>query len=232
MTKKRILIVEDEIDIRELVALYLENSGYLVSIAGDGEEALAITRRELPQLILLDIEMPRMDGYEFCRRIRADHAVPIIFLSSHRGISDKIRCFELGGDDYITKPFDFRELKARIEANLRRYQIVESSAHRDKTTKIQIRDLVVDMQRYQFFIRGKPIELSTKEAQLLMLFVRYPNRVWNADQLYDHVWGLESTGNIDTVKVHISNLRRKLESDPARPQYIQTIRGIGYIFVK
>lgn len=225
MAGELILIVEDEVGIRELIQLYLVKNGYRVSVAGNGEEALKVMETEQPQLILLDIEMPRMDGFELCRQVRARLTLPIIYLSSRRGISDKLKCFELGGDDYIVKPFDFSELKARIEANLRRYR------RPDQLSDIlKYGELEIDLKRCQFTLCGERVELSAKEAQLLLLLVQNPNQVWSAEQLYDHVWGLESTGNLETVKVHISNLRRKLETDKNHPQYIRTVRGFGYLF--
>lgn len=230
MTGKLILIVEDEVGIRELIQLYLERHGYRTLAAGDGVEALKILEREQPQLILIDIEMPRMNGFELCRRVRAKHTLPIIYLSSRKGISDKLKCFELGGDDYITKPFDFSELKARIEANLRRYRQNESNT-KQSSGILKYGELEVDLNRCQFKLRSEPLELSVKEAELLMLFARHSNQVLSAEQLYDRVWGLESTGNIETVKVHISNLRRKMETNPANPKYIRTVRGFGYIFL-
>lgn len=230
MTEKLILIVEDEVGIRELIQLYLEKHGYRTLAAGDGVEALEIMENNTPQLILIDIEMPRMNGFELCRRVRAKQTLPIIYLSSRKGISDKLKCFELGGDDYITKPFDFSELKARIEANLRRYRQNESNTLQSSRI-LKYQELEVDLNRYQFKLRNEALELSVKEAELLLLFVQHPNQVLSAEQLYDRVWGLESTGNIETVKVHISNLRRKLESDPADPKYIRTVRGFGYILL-
>lgn len=230
MTNKLILIVEDEVGIRELIQLYLEKHGYRTLTAGDGMEALEIMENNTPQLILIDIEMPRMNGFELCRRVRAKHTLPIIYLSSRKGISDKLKCFELGGDDYITKPFDFSELKARIEANLRRYRQSESNMKQSNGI-LKYGELEVDLNRCQFKLRSKALELSVKEAELLLLFVQHPDQVLSAEQLYDRVWGLESTGNIETVKVHISNLRRKLESNPADPKYIRTVRGFGYIFL-
>ncbi|HIW34069.1 MAG TPA: response regulator transcription factor [Candidatus Paenibacillus intestinavium] len=231
MAGEIILIVEDEIGIRELIQLYLQKNGYHVLTASDGVEALMILEREQPRLILLDIEMPRMDGFELCRQVRAKLTLPIIYLSSRRGVTDKLKCFELGGDDYITKPFDFSELKARIEANLRRYRQFGSDIEQSSDI-LKYGQLEIDLNRCQFKLNGEPVELSVKEAQLLMLFVQHPNQVWSAEQLYDHIWGLESTGNIETVKVHISNLRRKLDKDLAHSQYIRTVRGFGYLFAK
>lgn len=230
MIEKLILIVEDEVGIRELIQLYLEKHGYRTLTARDGVEALNILEREQPQLILIDIEMPWMNGFELCRHVRAKHTLPIIYLSSRKGISDKLKCFELGGDDYITKPFNFSELKARIEANLRRYRQNESNAKQPDGI-VKHGELEVDLNRCQFKLHNEPLELSMKEAELLMLFVQHPNQVLSAEQLYDRVWGLESTGNIETVKVHISNLRRKLDLNSTDPKYIQTVRGFGYMFV-
>lgn len=228
MAGELILIVEDELGIRELIQIYLEKSGYDVRTAADGEEALTIMEREQPELILLDIEMPRMNGFDLCKKVRAQLTLPIIFLSSRRSVSDKLKCFELGGDDYVTKPFDFDELKARIEANLRRYRPVEVATTSQPI--LTYGQLEIDLNSCRIKHRGKLLELSLKEAQLLMLLAKHPNQVWSAEQLYDHVWGMDSTGNIETVKVHISNLRRKLELDASSKPYIQTVRGFGYLF--
>lgn len=229
MNQETILIVEDEIGLRELIQLYLMKKGYRVLVASDGEQALKVIEKEKPHLIILDIEMPGMNGFEVCKQIRAKMTLPILFLSSRRDVSDKIKCFELGGDDYITKPFDFGELEARMKANLRRYQQVD----RDNPMSdiLTYGELEIHPSRNQFFRSGESVVLSVKEGQLLILFAKSPNHVWSAEQLYDRIWGIDSTGNIETVKVHISNLRRKLERDPSDPQYIQTVRGFGYLFV-
>ncbi|RPF52223.1 response regulator transcription factor [Aquisalibacillus elongatus] len=225
MTKETILIVEDEEGIREMTKLYLEGKGYSVLAAENGQKALNVIQDVSPQLILLDIEMPDMNGFEVCQEIRKQLIVPIIFLSVRRSTMDKVKCFELGGDDYMTKPYVFDELLARIQANIRRYQYSPESDDR-----INCGSLEIDLNHYKCYINGKPVHLYIKEMELLVHLVKHPNRVWSHEQLYDQIWNLDATGNIETVKVHISNLRRKIEEDPMNPKYIKTVRGFGYMF--
>lgn len=228
MGKRTIMIVEDEEGIRELTIKYLLHRGYDVISAKNGVEALEILNNIRPDLILLDIEMPGMDGFSVCKEIRKKLTVPIIFLTVRRNTLDKVKCFELGGDDYVTKPFDFAELEARIKANIRRYYV-----HPDGEKNIlKYGELEIHLHNYECYLYGKKIDLSTKEMELLVLLATHPNQVWSQEQIYDHIWSLEATGNIDTVKVHISHLRKKLEKDHRRPKIIQTVRGFGYKFVK
>lgn len=227
MRNHTILLVEDESGIRELIRLYLERDGFRVVAASNGEQALTRMEEEAPQLALLDIEMPGLDGFELCTRIRRRQAIPILFLSCRRDTADKLKSFELGGDDYITKPFDFAELSARVRVHLRRYQ---QSGQPLKSTILTFRDLEIDLDQCRFYLDGEPLDLSVKEARLLLLLAQHPNQVWSAEQLYDHIWGIDSFGDIQTVKVHISKLRSKIEKDAANPQYIRTVRGFGYVF--
>lgn len=227
--KEKILLVEDEQGIRELIQLYLENREYTVIPAENGRKALELTDAEQPDLILLDIEMPGLDGFEVCKEIREILDIPIIFISSRRDVLDKIRCFELGGDDYITKPFDFGELEARVRANLRRYQ---EGQKKHSVNMLTYGELEIYLDSYECYINREPIILSTKEMQVLILLAKRPNQVYSAEQIYDQIWGFESTGDIQAVKVHISNLRRKLEKNSTSPTYIKTVRGFGYRFVE
>ncbi|MGM8213778.1 response regulator transcription factor [Virgibacillus sp. W0430] len=226
MKNKTILVVDDEEGIRVLIQLYLEKRGYNVLTAANGKDALHVVGVENPDLILLDIEMPKMDGFEVCQEIRKKKTVPILFLSARRDVMDKIKCFELGGDDYIIKPFDYGELEARIQANLRRYH-QEDQVESDM---LIYGDLKIHLDRYICYLNDQLISLSAKEVQLLILLAKHPNQVWSAEQLYDHVWGFDSAGEIQTIKVHISQLRRKIEKDPSNPKFIQTVRGLGYVF--
>lgn len=222
------MIVEDEDGIREFTLKFLVKQGFNVVPAKNGEEALKLLTKFKPDLILLDIEMPGMDGFKVCQEIRKKLTVPIIFLTVRRDTMDKIKCFELGGDDYVTKPFDFQELLARIRANIRRYY---ASSDENKNI-LTFGDLEIHLNNYTCFLNGEEVELSTKEMELLLLLAKNPNQVWSQEQIYDHIWSLEATGNVDTVKVHISHLRRKLETNNRSPQYIKTVRGFGYMFVK
>lgn len=226
MQNKTIMIVEDEAGIRELTHKYLSQKGYHVVLAEDGEQALRLLQSTIPDLILLDIEMPGIDGFTVCQEIRKKMTVPIIFLTVRRDTLDKVRCFELGGDDYVTKPFDFEELEARIKANIRRYYV-----HPETSSNIlKYGDLEIHLHSYKCYLNGEFINLSAKELELLIHFAKHPNQVWSQEELYDKIWDLDATGNIETVKVHISYLRRKLEKDHKNPQFIKTVRGFGYLF--
>src|SRR5699024_2187479 len=177
-------------------------------------------------LILLDIEMPGLDGFSVCQAIRRQLTIPIIFLTVRRDLMDKVRCFELGGDDYITKHFEFEELNARIKAHIRRYVTYPQTP----SNILKIDSLTINLDNFECYVDDEKIELSAKEIELLMFLVNNPNQVLSQEQLYDQVWDIEGTGNIDTVKVHVSHLRRKIEKDPKNPQFIRTVRGFGYMF--
>lgn len=224
---ERILIVEDDAGTRDLIGLYLENRGYNVIGAKNGEEALTIAANKTLHLVLLDIEMPGIDGFDVCQNIRKHSDIPIIFISSRLDVMDKIKGFELGGDDYITKPFDFAELEARINSNLRRY---EQLTNRESPSKLIFDELEIHLDTYECFTNGEKIDLTAKEIKLLMFLAKHPNQVFNAEQIYDHIWGFDSVGDPQTVKVHIQNLRRKIEKNPSKPFYIITVRGFGYRF--
>ncbi len=227
MEKSTILIVDDETGIRELIRMYLEKEGYEVLEAENGEQGIELATSLHPQLILLDIEMPNMTGFEVCRRIRQEMTVPIIFLSVRRGVMDKLKCFELGGDDYVEKPFDYAELEARIRVNLRRYN---TEVDTSEGNILQYDELKINLESYECYVDDQLIDLTPKEIQLLIELATRPNQMLSAEQLYDKVWGFESYGDLQTVKVHISNIRRKLEKDPANPKFILTTRGLGYLF--
>lgn len=226
MNKERILLVEDEDGIRGLIKLYLENRGYDVCAIDNGESALKLIDTKF-DLILLDIEMPTINGFEVCRRIREKYNLPIIFISSRRDVMDKVKSFEMGGDDYLTKPFDFVELEARIKANIRRYATLEKVSSANKLT---FSKLVIYLDSYECYLADKRLQLSAKEMEILIVLAKHPNQVWSSEQLYDYIWGYDSLGDVQTIKVHISNLRKKLESNMQKPKYIHTVRGFGYKF--
>ncbi|MCZ2257421.1 response regulator transcription factor [Sporosarcina sp. G11-34] len=230
MANERILVVDDEVGIRELIRLYLKKKKYSVLGAANGKQAIEIVRNEQIDLILLDIEMPGMTGFDVCKRIREFSSIPILFISCKKELADRIEGIEIGADDYITKPFDFHELKARIEAIFRRNKWLERDATDLVTSVLKFDDIQIDLHRCELIVRGEKVVLSNKEFQLLVLMAKEPNRIWPAEQLYDQIWGYYSEGSPQTVKVHISNLRRKLELNPADPKYIQTARGFGYRF--
>lgn len=228
IAKELILVVDDEPGIRELIQLYLENQDYRVLTAKDGEQAIDFVRNSKIDLILLDIEMPDLNGFEVCKRIRTFSKTPIIFVSSKRELTDRIEGIQTGADDYIMKPFDFHELGARVESLLRRIKWLNADS--TESTTLLFNDIMIDLNRYKLMVSGQDIPLSNKEFQLLVLMAKEPNRIWSAEQLYDQIWGFYSDGSPQTVKVHISNLRKKLEPNPAKPIYIQTVRGFGYKF--
>ncbi|MBT2571201.1 response regulator transcription factor [Planococcus sp. ISL-110] len=229
MNAATVMIVEDDEGIRELMRLFLLKKGYSVLLAEDGFRALELLEEEKPDLILLDVEMPGMNGLEVCEKIRLKTTLPILFVSYRKELVYKIQGLEAGGDDYITKPFDFNELEARIRAILRRNGW--KSGEEDQLAVLKYKDLHIHVDSCELYIAGTPVKLYHKEFQLLLLLAQTPNRVWTAEQLYDQVWGYYSEGDVQTVKVHISNLRRKIEKDPANPIFIQTVRGFGYKFI-
>ncbi|HHY21152.1 MAG TPA: response regulator transcription factor [Bacilli bacterium] len=229
MIKNCVLIVEDEEGIRKLVQLYLEKKGYRVLATDNGLEALEIVKAQQPDVILLDIEMPGMNGFEVCEQIRRRSKAVILFVSCKKELTDKIKGLSLGGDDYITKPFDFEELEARIQAMLRRNEWLTNE--KQGQAILSYGDLHLHIDRGELFIGNEQIKLLNKEFQILLLMAKHPNRVWSSEQLYDQIWGYYGDGSVETVKVHISNLRRKVEKNPADPKYIQTVRGFGYKFV-
>lgn len=227
MTKtKRILIVDDEADLRNMTSNFLQSKGYEVLTAQNGKEALSKTEAHHPDLIVLDIEMPEVNGFDVCEQIRKHKSVPIIFLSVRRHTLDKVQCFELGGDDYMTKPFDFEELEARIKANIRMYE----KNPEDQNGILDFGRLKIDLNHYQCYVNQEPVSLTAKEMKLLIHLATHPDQVWTHEQLYDQIWHLNATGFVETVKVHISHLRSKIEKRPNQPVYIQTVRGFGYRF--
>lgn len=230
MANESVLIVEDEDGIRSLLQLFLKNKGYKVHEAKNGLIALAMLNEKKPEVILLDIEMPEMDGFEVCKKIREQSKVPILFISCRKESMDKMTGFKVGGDDYITKPFDFHELDARIQALLRRNDWISNSE--GDTEKITKKTMTIYTDRCEVYINDNKVHLLHKEYQLLLVLVKHPNRVWTAEQLYDHIWGYNSDGTPQTVKVHISNLRGKLYKHSKDTEYIQTIRGFGYRFLE
>lgn len=230
MAGEKILVVDDEVGIRELIRLYLQKEQYEVQEAKSGLEAIKFIRKGQIDLVLLDIEMAGMDGFETCKRIREFSNVPVLFVSCKKELEDRIEGIELGADDYITKPFDFHELAARIVAVFRRKKWVKMDSEKVASSVLQYDDILIDLIKCELTVRGEKVMLSNKEYKLLVLMAKEPNRIWPADQLYDHIWGYYSDGSPQTVKVHISNLRRKLEVNPASPKYIQTARGFGYKF--
>ncbi len=230
MSSIPVLIVEDGEEIRELLRLYLMPNGFHVTMAEDGRSGLEKFSQVQPSIVLLDINLPDINGYEVCRKIREQSNVPIVFISCNTSSEDIVRGLELGGDDYIEKPFDPAVVVARIIANLRRAPIgqVSNPVMVTEDELVRIRDLVIDPKHLRVHIGGTSISLTAKEMQLLLYMVKHPNRTLTSDQLYYGVWGADSMGDTRTIQVHISSIRRKIEANPAVPEYILNIRGIGY----
>lgn len=225
MPNQKILIVDDDQNICELLRLYLAKEGYETLIAHDGEAALALFEQEKPNMVLLDVMMPKMDGWEVCRRIRSQNNTPVIMLTAKGETFDKVLGLELGADDYVVKPFDSKEVVARIKAVLRRCN-PDAEA---KEGVIQFENLSLDMTRYELKVGGKVVEAPPKELELLAYLAGHPNRVFTRDQLLDEVWGFEYYGDSRTIDVHIKRLREKLEG--ASEQWsLKTVWGVGYKF--
>jgi DNA-binding response OmpR family regulator len=224
----RILVVDDEKLLVKGIRFNLENDGYDVDSAFDGEQGLTLARENKYDVILLDLMLPKIDGLEVCRRVREFSNVPVIMLTAKVGDNDKLIGFEYGADDYITKPFYIMELKARIRAILRRAGSTDrqdNAAHRIARGGIEL-----DVLERSVFVDGSPVVLTVKEFDLLELFMRNPGRVYSRENLLDTVWGFDSPGDIRTVDVHIRHLREKLEANSAQPEFILTKWGVGYYF--
>lgn len=225
----KILVVDDEPSIVKSIQYSLEKEGYAVATAHDGQQAIEVARREKPNLVILDVMLPSLDGYEVCRQIRQEMPVPIIMLTAKGEEIDKVVGLEIGADEYVTKPFSLRELLARIKALLRlvaRYQEAKAA----QPDKIEIGDLVIDLTRHEVTLGGKVLNLTLKEYELLKLMALNANKVLSREFLIEQVWGYDFTGEGRTVDVHIHWLREKIEKDPNNPMRIQTVRGVGYRF--
>jgi two-component system OmpR family response regulator len=220
----KILIVEDDRNLLSTLKYNLQKEGYTTITAVDGAEALDVARREKPDLILLDVMLPKLSGFELCRILRQEMTVPILMLTAKDEEVDKIVGLEIGADDYMTKPFSMRELLARIRAMLRRADMAVQTS----VESLTIGDLEIDEARHQAFLKGKPLELTPKEFELLLFLARNKGLVFNREQLLDKVWGYDYAGETRTVDVHIRWLRQKIETDPAHPRLLLTVRGAGY----
>jgi two-component system response regulator VicR len=225
----KILVVDDEASIVTILSYNLKKEGYEVITAEDGESALSLAFSENPDLILLDIMMPVMDGYEVCRKIREKSSVPIIMLTARADEVDKVIGLEIGADDYVTKPFGNRELIARVKANLRRSVAKESEAEVDSNVK-SYGDLTINIDRYEVSKRGEVINLTMREFDLLVFLSSQHSNIFTRENLLEKVWGYEYFGDVRAVDVTIRRLREKIEDDPSKPRYIITKRGIGYYF--
>lgn len=229
MAGEKILVVDDEEEIRDLIGLYLSQNGFQVTATGNGLEAIQLAAAEKPDLIILDILLPGLDGIEVCQELRRNSSIPVLFLSCKGDEADKILGLTVGGDDYITKPFSPAELLARVKAHLRRSRLIGESDPQGKKL-LKFPGLLIDLDSHVVLVEGSPVILSAKEFQILSLLARNKNRVFGLDQIFGSLWGTPDIGDTRTVMVHISNLRKKIEKDPSSPVYIQTIRGVGYRF--
>jgi len=222
MAGKRVLVVDDDAKTVELVKLYLKRDGYRVITAYDGIEALRLAREGYPDLIVLDLMLPGIDGLEICRTLRTESDVPVIMLTAKTTDQDKLVGLDLGADDYITKPFSPRELAARVRAVLRRLPGERGPA------EIKHGELTVNFLKHEAFLEGKPLNLTTVEFKLLAALIKEPGRVFSRAQLIENALGHDFEGFDRTIDVHVLNLRRKLEPDPGHPRYIKTVYGAGY----
>ena len=225
----KILIIEDEVAIADLEKDYLELSGFDVEVANDGLIGYQKAMEEDYNLVILDLMLPGMDGFEICRKLREEKNTPIIMVSAKKDDIDKIRGLGLGADDYMTKPFSPSELVARVKAHLSRYErLIGSAAEVNKV--IEIRGLKIDTTARRVWVNGQEKAFTTKEFDLLTFLASHPNHVYTKDELFCEIWDMESIGDIATVTVHIKKIREKIEMDTSNPQYIETIWGVGYRF--
>ncbi len=225
----RILIVEDETAIAELEKDYLELSGYEVEIAADGVDGLKKALNEEYKLLILDLMLPGVDGFEICKKVREKKNLPILMVSAKKNDIDKIRGLGLGADDYITKPFSPSELVARVKAHLNRYERLVGTNVRENEI-IEIRGIKIDKTARRVYVNDVEKNFTTKEFDLLTFLAENPNRVYTKEELFKEIWDMESIGDIATVTVHIKKIREKIEVNTSRPQYIETIWGVGYRF--
>ncbi len=230
----KILVVEDELTLQETLAYNLAQQGYEVETAGDGKAAIEVARRFHPDLILLDIMLPILDGIEVCRILRQEMNVPILMLTARDDEIDRVIGLEMGADDYVTKPFSMRELMARVKANLRRTRLDKEEAETQPVQPpkeiIRFDNLILDLVRREVLFDDQPLTLKPKEFDLLLYLARHRGQALSRDLILEQVWGWEYSGNSRTVDVHMSWLREKIERDPAHPTRIVTVRGAGYRF--
>ena len=227
---KKILVVDDEKPIADILRINLEKESYEVVEAYDGEEAVKKFNEENPDLILLDVMLPKMDGFSVCRTIREKSNVPILMLTAREEEVDKVLGLELGADDYITKPFSVRELMARIKANMRRKANAVQAD--DESEKLEIGNFDLDLNRYELYKDGKLVELTIREFDLIKFLAQQPNKIFSRQSLLSNVWDYEYYGDVRTVDVTVRRVREKIEDDPSEPKYIMTKRGVGYYFNK
>ncbi|MDP4089839.1 MAG: response regulator transcription factor [Bacillota bacterium] len=226
MSGEKILIIDDEKELLDVISMYLKSEDFIIEKSQDGREGYSKYQTFKPDMVILDIKLPGMDGMELCRNIRRNSDIPILMLSAKNGDMDKVLSLGLGADDYVTKPFSTNELVARIKAHLRRYTGISSN----KKEILQYGKLQIDCKSYSVSVEGKPVTLAAKEFEVLSFLARHPNRVFSKEQVFDQVWGYDEFGDVNTVTVHIRKIREKIEEDPSSPQYIKTVWSVGYKF--
>lgn len=230
--EKTILLVEDDDDIANLLDLHLTDAGHRVDVVGNGEEGLDRALSGGYDLIILDIMLPGIDGFDICRRLRQEKcSTPILMVTAKTEEVDKVLGLELGADDYITKPFSIREVMARVKAIFRRVE-VDQEAQQDDASPIEFDGLVIEPEKRKVKVNGEVVDLTSKEFELLVLFARNPGRAYNRDELLDEVWGYQYSGYSHTVNTHINRLRDKIEQDPSDPDFVKTVWGVGYRFAE
>lgn len=222
----RILIVEDELDLANIIKDYLVKELYEVEICTEGDKAIEIFDKFKPSLVILDLMLPGMNGYEICKNIRMKSTIPILILSAKIDEFDKVKGLNLGADDYITKPFRPRELLARVNAQLRRSQVF----NKENLEIIDIENIRIYTKEYKVEKNGRDLDLSRNEFELLVFLSKNPKQVFSREQLYERIWGFDSFGDLNTVTVTINRLRQKIEDNPKKPKYILTVWGVGYKF--
>jgi DNA-binding response OmpR family regulator len=234
MIADKILICDDDEELCEFISNYLQMHNYRTVTTSRSDQFVQLVEKEKPDLVILDVQMPGLDGFTLCKQIREQHAIPILFLTGMTQGEERLKGFEAGADDYIVKPFQFGELLARIKANLRwgkqlKSAIIDEGARKQR---LVFKDLTIDLQTYQVTVRQEEVHLQPKEAQLLIVLASKPLQLFSQEQLFAILWGDSSYSGPDTVKVHIRNLRIRIESDPSKPAFIETVRGLGYRFVE
>ena len=228
---KRLLVIEDDPDISHLLEINLKDIAFQVDVVNNGVDGLNRASNHDYQLIVLDLMLPGMDGLELCRRLRSQAInIPVLMLTARSSELDRVLGLELGADDYLTKPFSIMELQARVKAILRRVELSVQQQAANPDERIETRSLVIDVSGRNVFINNEPVELTAKEFDLLLHFARHPGRVYSRGQLLDHVWGYSHNGYEHTVNSHINRLRKKLENNPHKVQFIETVWGVGYRF--
>ena len=230
--KQKILIVDDDTNIAELISLYLTKEFYQVQIVGDGEQALRVFDAFQPNLVLLDLMLPGIDGYQVCRELRKRSNTPIIMLSAKGEVFDKVLGLELGADDYMIKPFSPTELVARVQAHIRIHErlLNDMAPQTPRESCIDMGDLKIYALSHRVMVKGKEMTMTNKEFELLLFLAQNPNIVFSRDTLFDRIWGMDAIGDTATVTVHVNRIREKIEEDPSNPVYIETIWGAGYRF--